>query len=202
LPQAVGIGERAFEGCTALTSVSLPQAVTIGFWDGWVDGTFNGCTALASVSLPQAERIGDWAFGGCTALASVSLPQAVTIGSLAFDGCTALASVSLPQAVTIGHEAFDGCTALTSVTLGENPPYLGSGIFQGISRPQTVTVKIPVISKNAYGVPNLPDIPFNNSNTNVNNWGNAFRGKGWTGGSTYNGAEVNGDITLVFETYD
>jgi len=63
------IGESAFGDCTALTSVSLPNATTIGYL------AFQGCTALTSVSLPNATTIGYWAFQGCPALTSVTFAQ-------------------------------------------------------------------------------------------------------------------------------
>jgi hypothetical protein len=48
--------------------------------DGRIYGAFNYCTSLASVSLPQAQTIGAFAFDNCTSLTSVSLPQAQTVG--------------------------------------------------------------------------------------------------------------------------
>jgi len=122
LPNATTIGYLAFQGCTALTSVSLPNATTIGYW------AFQGCTALTSVSLPNATTIGDLAFQGCTALTSVSLPNATTVGDSAFGYCTALTSVSLPNATTVGDSAFGYCTALTSVSL-PNATTIGDGAF-------------------------------------------------------------------------
>jgi hypothetical protein len=74
-------------------------------------------------------------------------------------------------------------------------------MFADIDTALTVTVKIPESAKSAYGVPNLPGTNFNNSDTSTNNWGNAFRGKGWNGGTNYYNGEVNTNITLVFETY-
>jgi hypothetical protein len=38
------------------------------------------------------------------------------------------------------------------------------------------------------------------ANTTDNNWGNAFRGKGWNGISYLTGT-VNGNISLAFTTY-
>ncbi len=69
------IGESAFEDCSVLTSVTIPEGVT---------------------------SIGDYAFYNCSALTSVTIPSSVTsIGVEAFvQGCSALTSVTIPEGVT------------------------------------------------------------------------------------------------------
>ncbi|MDR2500228.1 MAG: leucine-rich repeat domain-containing protein [Treponema sp.] len=177
------IGDSAFSGCNALTSVILPAAETIGV------RAFYRCGALASASLPAVKSIGEYAFYGCYALASVSLPAAETIGIQAFAYCYALASVSLPAAKTIGDSAFSGCNALTSVILGATPPILGTKILYDVNG--SITVGIPSGSETAYGVSG-----YNNGDSAANNWGNAFRGNGSSGYGT-----VNTRVSLFFETY-
>ena len=61
------IGDRAFWGCTGLTSVTIPDSVTsIG------DSAFRNCTGLTSITIPDSvTSIGDGAFAYCTGLASV-----------------------------------------------------------------------------------------------------------------------------------
>jgi hypothetical protein len=105
LPNATSIGDQAFYGCTALTSVDLPVATSIGV------SAFYGCTALTSVDLPVATSIGACAFQGCTALTSVDLPAATSIGDLAFDGCTNLSAVILRNAETV-------CQIIATAALG------------------------------------------------------------------------------------
>ncbi|MDR0387854.1 MAG: hypothetical protein LBH57_07420, partial [Treponema sp.] len=56
---------------------------------------------------------------------------------------------------------------------------------------KTVTVKVPSA---ATGYGSSP------TNPTDDNWGNAFRGKGWDG-TSYSGAEVNSNITLYIQ-YD
>lgn len=78
------IGEKAFLGCTGLTSVSIPNSVTsIGGY-----GAFRGCTGLTSVIIPNSvTSIGKSAFDDCDGLMSVSIPNSVTfIGDYAFEG--------------------------------------------------------------------------------------------------------------------
>ena len=63
-----------------------------------ITNAFQGCTTIESVSLPDGlERIEDYAFAGCTALKSVRIPASVKyIGPHAFDVCSLLGTVSLP----------------------------------------------------------------------------------------------------------
>ena len=58
------IGNDAFNGCTGLTSVTIPNSVTsIG------NSAFEGCSDLTSITIPNSvTSIGDNAFNGCTGL--------------------------------------------------------------------------------------------------------------------------------------
>jgi hypothetical protein len=122
LPEAASIGNYAFSG-TSLTSVNLPAAASIG------DSAFAG-TSLTSVDLPLAASIGTYAFIGCTSLTSVDLPLATNIESDAFSDCTSLVSVDLPLAASIGSYAFSDCTSLTSVDLSAATS-IGNNAFYG-----------------------------------------------------------------------
>ena len=68
------IGESAFENCTSLTSVTMPDSVTsIGFC------AFYNCKSLTSVTIPDSvTSVGNSAFYDCTSLASVTIPNSVT----------------------------------------------------------------------------------------------------------------------------
>ena len=94
----------AFNGCTSLSSISIPDSVTsIGFC------AFNGCTSLSSISIPDSvTRIGDNAFAFCDSLTAADIGSSVTsIGTWAFYCCRSLVSVSIPDSVIyIGTEAF------------------------------------------------------------------------------------------------
>ena len=104
------IGDWAFDGCSGLTSITIPNSVTsIGSW------AFRYCSSLTSVTIPNSvTSIGSYAFSGCTGLTSVTIPNSVTsIGNDAFSGCTGLTSVTIPNSVTsIGEDAFYGCSGL------------------------------------------------------------------------------------------
>ncbi|MDR1468715.1 MAG: leucine-rich repeat domain-containing protein, partial [Spirochaetaceae bacterium] len=140
--------------------------------------------------------IGDHAFAYCDNLASVSLPKATDIGS-AFIGCTNLATVSLPKATTIGGHAFSqtGNTDLT-VTLGSTVPALGDAMFSDVTDAKTVTVKVP----NVAAWTNITGNYAETSNYTVN-WGNGFRGGGWTqAGAFVSYGQIKNNITLTVTT--
>ena len=104
------IESNAFNGCTSLTSVSIPDSVTsIGF------SAFEICSSLTSINIPNSvTSIGTYAFSECTSLTSINIPNSVTsIDNYAFDSCSSLTSVNIPNSVTsIGIDAFEGCTNL------------------------------------------------------------------------------------------
>lgn len=106
----------AFQDCTSLTSITLPDTV----WHIGRSAFAN--TGLRSVSIPDgASFIGPNAFSGCSSLASVKLPEGLTsIAPNCFCDCTALRSIKLPSTVdSIYGRAFSGCTNLASVVFPE-----------------------------------------------------------------------------------
>jgi hypothetical protein len=98
------IGIDAFEDCSGLTSVVIPNSViSIGGW------AFSHCTGLTSIIIPNSvTSIGIRAFRGCTGLTSIDIPNSVTkIDDYAFEDCSRLASINIPNSVTfVGFLAF------------------------------------------------------------------------------------------------
>ena len=111
-----GANESYYNGSyvpSSLKAVVITGGINIGLF------AFDGCTGLTSITIPDSvTSIGSYAFRGCTSLTSVTIPDSVTsIGDGAFSRCTSLTSVVIPDSVTtIGGSAFKGCTGLTSVT--------------------------------------------------------------------------------------
>ena len=158
------IGNKAFDGCTGLTSITIPNSVTsIG------EKAFSGCTGLTSVTIPDSvTSIGSSAFYGCTGLAKITGSSTVastvakqcgsksfevvitsgeSIGSYAFYGCSGLTSVTIGNSVTsVGYEAFYNCTGLTSVTIGNSVTSIGDDAFYGCKGLTSVTIPDSVTS--------------------------------------------------------
>ena len=103
----VSIGKNAFQYCSDLLSVTIPNSVK-----SIENKAFFGCEYLTSITIPNSvTSIGEYAFQGCSNLTSITIPNSVTsIGWQVFYGCTGLTSVTIPNSVTsIGGSAFYGC---------------------------------------------------------------------------------------------
>ena len=111
---------------------------------GIVDSAFNGCTRLTGITIPDSVTSIGWsAFENCTRLTSITIPDSVTsIGNYAFFYCKSLTGITIPDSVTsIGDAAFRGCTSLTitcplysfaeTYAKGKNIPYVND--FSGIT---------------------------------------------------------------------
>jgi hypothetical protein len=178
--------DGALRHFTALEEVHGAHIGAVG------DYAFSFCDNLTTADFPQATSIGEDAFFQCFALTTADFPLATSIGVEAFRACSALATVNLPAATSIGNQAFcyAGWQTGLTVTLGASPPTVGTGMFYMVMTAKTVTVKRPASGTTAYG-----DSPVD---TTTENWGNAFRGRGWNGTSYLTGS-VNNSINLSIE---
>lgn len=115
-----GIGSDAFNNCTALTILNIPNSIT-----SISQNAFYNCTSLSSITdISNVTNIGPGAFSR-TALQGISLPTSLTlVDDSTFSYCSSLTNIQIPSNVTsIDTLAFDNCTGLTSVVL---PYYLRS----------------------------------------------------------------------------
>ena len=106
------IGEGAFEDCTSLTNITIPDSVT---------------------------SIGGNAFWRCSSLTTITIPDSITtIGSSAFGYCSLLTSITIPDSVSvIGLAAFHGCRNLTTVNFLGDAPRVSDFPFS-INEPTTI----------------------------------------------------------------
>ena len=145
------IYRQAFENCTALTAVSIPDSVT-----GIGANAFYNCTGLKEITIPDSvtyvgnyafyncsslesavigngvKSVGDNAFRNCGNLSSVTIGGNVTdLGIYTFYNCNNLTAVSIPDSVTaIGNFAFYNCESLKTVILGRGIKSIGDSAFE------------------------------------------------------------------------
>ncbi len=172
------IGTSAFEGCTSITSVSMPNTLTtIGKM------AFNNCTSIQRATIPETvKKIGEGAFGYCsnmkqeitiktgTELGKYS--SAVFAGSgitkfVAEDGivipmcelrnCQNLKEVKLGNNVTIygDYGTFNDCPELETVQMGKNikmkNTWSGATLFNNCPKLNRVTVEsVSEVGLNAF----------------------------------------------------
>ncbi len=148
------IGEGAFEGCTALTTVSGSGVTNIE------SKAFKDCSSLTTVTMASLLTTGDRAFSGCTALTTLKLSKLNTIGAYAFensgistltatrlttigDGAfsgSAIKSISFTPVTTIGERAFEKCNNLTTLSLTNKITALGDYAFSGCENLASITL--------------------------------------------------------------
>lgn len=142
------ISDGAFWGCSALSSIALPDSVTEiernAFFETGLrniqlpekltligGGAFCNCKNLKQVQLPpQLKELGEGAFFNCENLTQIQLPaQLNKLGTDAFRNCTSLDKIDIPAGLTqIEPDTFCN-TGLTSVTLHEGLTKIEDGAF-------------------------------------------------------------------------
>ena len=150
--EITSIGSSAFEGCTSLTSVTIPDSITtIG------EDAFYECTSLTSVYIKDIAAWCEISFGPNFAnpvyyannlylngklVVDLVIPDSVTsIGDWAFRGCSSLANLTIPDNVTsIGSFAFIGCTNLASVTIGKGVTSIDDCAFRDCTNLTNITI--------------------------------------------------------------
>ena len=112
-----------FEGCTALTEITLDLSSV----KGSINWLFNGCTALETVTLnAENARYSNNVFGNCSSLktAIVNVGTAENI-SYMFQNCTELENLTLnAENATETTDCFKNCPKLTdfsNVHLKDDP---------------------------------------------------------------------------------
>ncbi len=109
------IGTSAFQGNTAITSVTMPDTIkTIG------EQAFYNCSGITTLNLSNnLTSCGKHAFSYCTGLTEVIVPGSLSnMGYGMFQYCSSLKSVKICEGVTNTNEyTFNKCTSLTDVEI-------------------------------------------------------------------------------------
>ena len=114
------IYKEAFMNCVALEEFVMPNSVRAAN-----SSVFEGCTALTSVTLSTDSRFNTLdtnLFRGCTALTDIVIPSNVqAIKDRVFESCTALSAITIPSSViSMGNNVFNNCNSSIAITVMTN----------------------------------------------------------------------------------
>ncbi len=172
------IGRSAFNGCSSLTNITIPNSVTsIG------DLAFCDCSSLTSITIPNSVTcIGRSAFNGCDSLTSITVESGnknyhsagncviETSTKTLIAGCNNSVIPSDGSVTSIGDWAFSGCSSLTEIMIPNSVTNIGDAAFCACK--SLTEIKIPnsvtSIGDNAfYDCKSLKNITIPNSVTSV-----------------------------------
>ena len=147
------IGNRAFQYCTALTNITIPNSVTyLG------THAFYKCAALKDVTLGTSlENVLEYTFFNCEALENVNLGNVKSVGKYAFRNCALITSIDLSNLESIGYSSFYKCASLTKLNLSDSLKNIGDYAFRGCNLIGTVIIpdSVETVGKHAfYGMAN------------------------------------------------
>ena len=153
--QLESIGNYAFDGCTALENITIPDSVT------YIDGyAFRNCTSLESITFGENSQLtgtGVRVFYNCTGLKAVYISNLSAWCRINFDATNnsngysrlsnplyyahnlylngeLITELVIPDDITkLERYAFQGCTPLTSVVVHNNVTNIRNDVFNGCS---------------------------------------------------------------------
>ena len=165
IPETLGgvpvtaIGEEAFAGCSALTTLTIPNGVTnIG------TNALSGCTGLETLCAPTWWEGSDMlesagvpsgcrvVYGNTEVVGGVEWTFYTTNGQAVVTGGPTKGVVDIPSmlggcpVIGIGNYTFDGCLGLTSITIPDSVTEIGMEAFGGCIGLTNLTIPNSVTS--------------------------------------------------------
>ena len=194
MPKITDIGDYAFEYCSDLPDLTIPDAV-----DYIRVGVFRNCESLLDVTYSKKMlKIDDYAFSNCSSLykvtpsdkkaikGAIQFPQTCGfVGYQAFTKCTALKYLNIlggskSEFSIMEEEAFAGCTSLEGSTVDGTTAQemrfpskvivIEKGVFKNCSKLKTAKFegKVTSIGDDAFsGCTNLTKTTFNPTITQI-----------------------------------
>ena len=164
---------NAFEGCSSLTRIVIPDSVTkIG------SVAFLGCSSLTSIEIPDSvTEIGWGAFAGCSSLTEIIVGESnsnySSLGGVLFNkGQTTLiqcpgsksgTTYTIPDNVTsIDGMAFSKCSKLGSIIIPDSVTKIGWGVFSECSSLTEI-----IVGENNPDFSSLEGVLFNKDQTTL-----------------------------------
>lgn len=167
LPKSVKYIDQAFNNCSQLRSVEMPEnLICVGdtLDNEWSmgGGAFNNCTNLENIIFNNCEKIGGYAFYQCNSLQEITFPKDLKrIGNSAFRYCSQLKDIILPSEVeTINYHAFEDCGNLASIQFPPSLKSIESYAFSGCSKLSSINLPgLTSISESTFsGCSNLTEV--------------------------------------------
>lgn len=158
LPKSVKYINQAFNNCSQLRSVEMPEnLICVGdtLDKDWSMGgeAFSNCTNLENIMFHNCEKIGGSAFYQCNSLQEITLPKNLKhVGSYAFSQCSKLKDIILPSEVeTISYYAFAGCGNLESIQFPPSLKRIESYAFSSCGKLSSINLPgLTSISENTF----------------------------------------------------
>ena len=150
------IGEQAFSGCVALTSVTFHEGSELALIEG---AAFLGCVGLTSFTVPVGvTELPMEAFKGCSNLAELGLHSGIiAIGENALEGCDAIVYDEENGAKYLGAEGTPHLllagitdTSVTAFTVPSDAKIIGTSAFLGCTKLSSVTLPEGLLSLSPY----------------------------------------------------
>lgn len=168
LPKSVKYIDQAFNNCSQLRSVEMPEnLICVGNsydndWGMMDGGAFVNCNNLEEIIFHNCERIGGNAFYQCNSLQEITLPKNLKhVGSSAFRYCSQLKDIILPSEVeTISYHAFNNCSNLASIQFPPSLKRIESYAFSCCGNLSSINLPgLTSISESTfYGCSNLTEV--------------------------------------------